>query len=268
MLNRILAVGLLAGLVAGSAVAVLQEVTTSRLIIAAEAFEGAGEAPAAAAPAAHDHAGHDHPDMAASGHDHAAPAAALADAGTDDHAASGHQHDSDAWMPADGLERTLVTSLATIATSIGFALMLTAVMVAADGKVTTRSALGWGLSAFIAVNLAPAIGLAPELPGASAAALEARQLWWFGTVAATAAGLFLLGRRPEIVAKSAGLALIVAPHVIGAPHPNEFESAVPAEIAAQFASVSLGLAAAMWLLIAAAAGWFWQRGDAREGLPA
>ena len=45
MLTRVLSVGLLAGLLAGLAIALLQQVTTTPLILAAETYEKAGVLP-------------------------------------------------------------------------------------------------------------------------------------------------------------------------------------------------------------------------------
>ncbi len=239
MTSRLLAVGLLAGLGAGILVAGLQTVVTTPLILHAEVFEEAGEA----APAAHDHA---------------APATAETTAA----AATEHHHEADAWGPADGLERTGYTALATVATAIGFALMLVSVIVFSGARLTVRSGLGWAACAFVATGLAPSLGLSPELPGMPAADLTARQLWWVGTAAATAIGLWLMLRRPEPGFKVVGLALLVLPHLIGAPHLAGAEaSAVPPELSARFATASLALHAVLWALIGAFAGALWQRGE-------
>jgi predicted cobalt transporter CbtA len=49
----------------------------------------------------------------------------------------------------------------------------------------------------------------------------------------------------------------LAPHVIGAPHPHAFESKVPAEIAAQFAALSLVVQGLLWALAGIAVGLLW-----------
>lgn len=242
MTSRLLTVGLLAGLGAGILVAGLQTVVTTPLILHAEMFEGAEEA----APAPHSHD--------AQPTDAAAPAAM----------ASEHHHDAEDWAPADGLERTGYTALATVATAIGFALMLVSVMVFSGTRPSVRTGLAWAAAAFAATGLAPALGLSPELPGMPAADLTARQLWWVGTAAATAIGLWLLIRRPEAGLKVVGVALLVLPHVIGAPHlAGEEASAVPPELAARFAAASLTLHAILWALIGAFSGWLWQRLERR-----
>src|SRR5271154_5509839 len=52
------------------------------------------------------------------------------------------------WKPVDGLQRTAFTSVATIATSAGFALILLAGMLASGDTISVRMAFGWSLAAF------------------------------------------------------------------------------------------------------------------------
>lgn len=235
MLNRVLVVGLLAGLVAGLAVAVLQHFTTTPLILAAETYETADKVASLGAA------------------DFGGARIILA------HAGHGHGDEAGGWKPEDGLSRTFFTSLMTVVTAIGFALVLLAGMVAAGDEITTRRALAWAGAAFVAMGLGPALGLAPELPGSAAGPLVARQLWWAGTAAATAASLWLFLRTEAAWAKALALVLIIAPHVVGAPHPAGFESRVPAELAAHFAATSLVVQAALWGLTGLAIGVFWAR---------
>lgn len=224
MLARILSVGLLAGLVAGLLIAVLQQVTTTPLIIAAEVFE---KAP---------------------GH-----------AGARDPGAYGHDGHGEGWKPAEGLSRFFYTSLATIVTAVGFALLLVAAMVATAEQIDERRALAWAIAGFLAFGLAPAAGLAPELPGSAAGDLAARQIWWVGTACATAAAIWMFLKAEKVVLRVLALAILLAPHVIGAPRPAEFESRVPAELAAQFTALSLMVQASLWLLVGLAVGLLWPR---------
>ena len=53
--------------------------------------------------------------------------------------------------------------------------------------------------------------------------------------------------------------MLLAPHVIGAPHPHAFESKVPAELAAQFAALSLVVQALLWAFAGIAVGLLWPR---------
>ncbi|MBM3275899.1 MAG: CbtA family protein, partial [Candidatus Sericytochromatia bacterium] len=160
MVVRVLKVGLLAGLLAGLLVALLQQAATTPLILKAETYEAAS---GGAAPAAQSHDRH--------AHDH-----------------------GDAWKPKEGLERFAFTAIATIATAVGVSFVLLAAMLVAGATIDRRSAITWAIAGFIAVGLAPAAGLAPELPGSASGDLTGRQAWWIGTAVATALSLWMLAR--------------------------------------------------------------------------
>src|SRR5207253_3023217 len=83
-----------------------------------------------------------------------------------------------------------------------------------------------------------------ELPGMEAAGLAARQQWWLLTAAATAGGLGLIIFAKPAALRVLDVALIVVPHLIGAPAAPHASSGVPAELAAEFATASLAVAAA------------------------
>jgi cobalt transporter subunit CbtA len=249
MIQHLLKAGFIAGLAVGLAIAVLQHFTTSQLILQGEVYEKAAEH--------HQHAG-----LNRSGlpillvHDHSADAAATEPA------------DDEGWQPQDGWQRITATSVATVATSIGYALILLAAMLAAGASITPRTALLWGLAGFAATSLAPALGLSPALPGSAAAPLVARQVWWVATALCTAGGLFLLARVEHTSAKAFGAVLIILPHVIGAPKIAKFTSTAPAELAAQFAATSLVLSAVLWALLGLATGYAWQRVGRLQPVPA
>jgi cobalt transporter subunit CbtA len=230
MLARVMSVGLLAGLVAGLLIAVLQQVTTTPLILLAETYETQGAAPAAApgVPKPHDHAAH-----------------------------------AEGWKPADGLPRFFYTGVATVATAVGMAFLLLAGMIFAGDAIDERRALAWAIAGFVATGLAPAAGLAPELPGSGAAELVARQAWWIGTALATAVALWAFLLKQSLLVRLGAVLVLLAPHVIGSPHSHAFESKVPAEIAAQFAALSLVVQGLLWAIVGLAVGLLWPRFAAR-----
>ena len=129
--------------------------------------------------------------------------------------------------------------------------------------ITEREGLLWGVAGFAAFQLAPAMGLAPELPGTMAADLAARQLWWWGTVAATATGLGLLAYGRGLASTALAVVLLAAPHVIGAPEIEGFSGVAPPEVSAAFAARVLGVALAVWALLGWVAGYLWSREAAR-----
>ncbi len=160
--------------------------------------------------------------------------------------------------------RTALTTLATIVYSSGLSLILLGLMIFSDTKVVMRSALAWGIGGFFAVALAPALGLPPVVPGIPEAPLMDRQLWWLGTVIATALGLWAIFRKRTPMWTAVGIAMILAPHLVGAPHPEVADSEVPAALAAQFVSASLAASALLWACVSAFSGFAFDRLSASE----
>jgi len=224
MIGRVILAALLAGVAAGFIMGAIQYFRLTPLILQAEVFENAGEA------------GHSH---------ETAPAAGAA---TEQPAAE-QPAEEEEWGPADGWERTFYTTAASMLAGAGFAAVLAGISLLSGIPITPRNGLLWGLAGFISVNLAPAAGLSPELPGMPAGDLLARQIWWIGTIIATGAGIYLIAIKRQGWAIAVGIALIIAPHLIGAPQPPTHESGVPAGLAATFAANSIVAAAAFWCLI-------------------
>ncbi|WP_265517217.1 CbtA family protein [Nitratireductor luteus] len=231
----------LAGLCAGIVMAVLQTAFTVPLILQAETFE----------EAAPEHS-HEATDGVAGGAEAAVQA---------------HTHDEDAWAPADGFERAAYTALANIVTGVGFALLVLVASEFAGGLANWRQGLFWGLAGFAVFTLAPGLGLPPELPAMPAADLLSRQVWWIATVALTAAGLALIAFRASPLMALIGVALIVAPHVVGAPQPASYETPVPAELHHRFVVAATVTNLVFWLVLGAVAGFVRTRFSARLGAP-
>ena len=234
LFQRLFFAVLLAGLISGAAMAALQQWRVVPLIVAAEAYEGVE------APAAHTH------EEGTPAHEH-------------DAAARAHQHGDDEWMPADGFERTFYTVATGIFAALGFAFVLSAASVLTGIEVTVRNGALWGLAGFAVFQLAPAFGLPPELPGMPAADVVARQVWWWGTAAATATAIYGMVKFHNIAAIAIGIVLLLAPHIIGAPQPADHTSAVPAPLAAAFAANTLALGLAFWLTLGSLYGYLVER---------
>jgi cobalt transporter subunit CbtA len=163
------------------------------------------------------------------------------------------------WAPADGVERGLYTALANLVLGFAISLMLLAVMVIKGDPIDARRGLLWGIAGFAAVSLLPALGLPPELPGTPAADIHARQLWWLTAAAASAAGIGLLVFARNWGLLAAGVALIVAPHVIGAPEPPSHDVSYPGALAGEFVVASLVASALLWSLAGLVSGALYQR---------
>jgi len=222
MIGRVVLAALLAGIAAGVIMGAIQHLRLTPFIIAAENFEAAG-------------------------HAHAAPEAG---ASSETHSHADHDHDhGEGWAPANGWQRTLATTLTAVMAGAGFAAVLAAISLISGLPITPQNGLVWGLCGFLAVTLAPAMGLPPELPGMPGGDLMARQVWWIGTIAATAAGIFLIATRGEAWAIALAIVLIGLPHLIGAPGAVDSESAVPPGLAASFAANAIAANAIFWVLI-------------------
>jgi len=165
---------------------------------------------------------------------------------------------------ATGIERTLFSVLFTCLGACGFALLLAGCF-ALRRDVTWRSGLLWGLAGFASFSLAPALGLPPELPGAQAADLVARQAWWISTAVATAAGLACVVLPRSTPLKLLGVVLVALPHLIGAPQPVHADTELPAEVVRAFAIGSLAVSAVMWLILGALTAALMERNTARIG---
>ena len=221
--RNVVFIAALAGLFSGILMAAMQAYATTPLILQAETFEG---------------------DAAADG---------------EDAHADGHSHGDEAWMPADGLERFFWTTVSNVASAIGFGLILVAFSELAGGIAGWRQGVFWGLGGFAAFILAPGLGLPPELPMMPAADLAMRQVWWVGTVVATAAGLALIAFRSSLQFALLGVALIVAPHVIGAPQPDSHDSPIPVELHHAFVVAVTVTNLIFWVALGALAGFFRER---------
>jgi cobalt transporter subunit CbtA len=228
-LRRIVWLALIAGVFAGVVVTAAQWFTTIPLILAAERYEHAeGAEPASPAPveSVPEHA-----------HEH------------------GHAEDG-------ALSRTGNTLLFNVLAGVGFGLLLSALLTTLGTHGAGRGLL-LGLGGFLAAGLAPALGLPPELPGMVAAPLVDRQLWWVGATVASAIGLALLvfGRRNLL--RVIAIALLAAPHLIGAPEADLVQAGgPPVELHQRFIAASLGTTALFWLVLGATLGWLHARGVA------
>ncbi|AMK31440.1 putative cobalt transporter CbtA [Pseudomonas putida] len=227
MITRLARTAGFSGLLAALLLTLLQSFWVAPLILQAETYESA-------APVAEHH---EHGDAAAP-HE--------------------HEHSAEAWSPEDGWQRVLSTTGGNLVVAVGFALILVALYSLREPNRVATGAL-WGLAGFAVFCLAPTLGLPPELPGTAAADLGQRQNWWIGTAAATAAGLALLVFTRHWLFKALGVALLVIPHLIGAPQPAVHESLAPQALETQFKIASWLTNAAFWLALGLLSAWLYRR---------
>ncbi|NNE53914.1 MAG: cobalt transporter [Sulfitobacter sp.] len=169
-------------------------------------------------------------------------------------------------LPAFDAVRDVLSVIFTMLTYTGYALLMVALMSIAEERgapIDARWGLLWGVAGFVAFHLAPGFSLAPEVPGAAAAEVTARQIWWFATVGAACVSLWLIAFGGRVLLWALAVVLLLLPHLIGAPEPTRFAGPVPPEIAALFAARAFGVGLAAWVILGAFAGLFWQREGAR-----
>jgi cobalt transporter subunit CbtA len=228
MIKRIATTAGFTGLLAALLLTLLQSLWVSPLILQGETYE---QAPALQS------------------HEHA------------DAADAAHSHDAEAWEPENGWQRVLSTTGGNLVVAVGFALMLAALYtLRAPGR--TSEGLLWGLAGFAVFCLAPNLGLPPELPGTEAADLSLRQTWWIGTAASTAVGLALLVFGRSWLFKVLGVAILVVPHIIGAPQPEQHGGLAPEALEHQFIIASLVTNAIFWLGLGLISAWLFRRPQA------
>lgn len=224
MLGRILVTALVAGIVAGLAVSLFQAIGVTPLILEAETFEMAAGG-------------------TAEGHDHGS-----------------HDHEQDGgWMPAGGAGRIAWTVVANLVTGAGFGMLLAGAIALAGRRTGWHRGLLWGLAGYAVFAIAPSLGLPPDPPGVYAGPVGPRQIWWLGTTAATGLGLALLVFGRGWLSRLAGVLLLVAPHVVGAPHVDIYGSGTPDALIDRFILTSLATTGLFWLVLGGVAGETWKR---------
>ena len=234
MIVRYLLAALVAGLLAGALQTVVQQAKVVPLILEAEKYEGG------AAPENHEHT---------SGLNLSIASKALAQETTQQSTPAAPAAEEEESGMLWGVGRTTGTLMGDLVTGAGFALIMMAASLLLGQPVTVANGALWGGVAWLSSHLLPAIGLPPELPGFPAAELFDRQMWWTGTVIASAIGFYLIILRKEPWLKAVGVVLLIVPHVIGAPHAADESTNVPAILAAEFAVAALSAGLFFWVMI-------------------
>ena len=188
----------------------------------------------------------------------------LYESGARVHFATDGSTQSEAGAPslADEPARHLMSAGFNLVAFTGFALLLVTGFALAERRgasITPRGGLVWGLCGFLAVQLAPAVGLPPELPGTVGAEVELRQAWWLATIIASVAGLGLIAFGASALAVLSGFVILALPHLIGAPHLDTYFGVAPPELASLFSTRSLGASALAWTLLGYCAATFWSQ---------
>ena len=161
------------------------------------------------------------------------------------------------------LTRDVGTVLFTVLTYAAYGLILVTAFGLAEligAKIRPEQGVLWGMAGFAALQMAPAMGVAPQLPGTIAADLLERQTWWLLTALATALSLALVAFGRTKAMAGLGLVVVALPHIYGAPTIEGFWGAAPPEVAGTFSARVLGVGLASWVVL----GWLctkeWAKG--------
>ena len=245
MTVRYLLAALAAGLLAGVLMIPVQMARIVPIILHAEEFEGGGN----------------HHEMAGMGHKIAENVAPVGETAVATPAVETHDHEATEASDEKPLllGRFWNTNFANLVSGAGFGLLLGGVALLSGMTINFRNGVIWGVAGWMAFQFLPSLGLPPELPGFPEVDIHARQVWWVATVGMAIAGMLLLFSRKETLARIAGIVLLVAPHIYGAPQPVDISAPVPAYLAAQFVMAALSTTLFFWLVLGLAMGWFMER---------
>ena len=247
MIVKVLLAALAAGLVAGIFMVPLQAAKVTPLILQAEAYEF-GEAK-------HEHGA---AEMAVAPVENATKTAEMQGQMTPE----AHTHGAEEVAAEDAplfFGRFWNTLLANLVTGAGYGLLMAGISVAVGVNITFQTGILWGVLGWLCVQLLPALGLPPEVPGSPYVDLDGRQIWWVATIALSVIGFGLLLLSKPTPVKLVGLIALFAPHIYGAPQPEDLTSNVPAYLASQYAVAALATTLCFWLVLGLALGWFMDR---------
>ena len=157
--------------------------------------------------------------------------------------------------------RHLMTLCFNLVTFTGFGFILVAAMAFFQKRGFTLSkaeGIVAGVSGFIVFQLAPSVGLPPELPGTIGVTVGLKQTWWIITILSTTVGILLLFLDKHKVVSGAGIIFITIPHLIGHPKLETYFGVAPPELAAEFASRALAVSLIAWIILGVISSQFWK----------
>jgi cobalt transporter subunit CbtA len=157
--------------------------------------------------------------------------------------------------------RHLMTLCFNLVTFTGFGFILVAAMAFFQKRGFTLSkaeGIVAGVSGFIVFQLAPSVGLPPELPGTIGVTVGLKQTWWIITILSTTVGILLLFLDKHKVVSGIGIIFITIPHLIGHPKLETYFGVAPPELAAEFASRALAVSLIAWIILGVISSQFWK----------
>ena len=218
MFKNLLLVGLLAGVLSGSLLTLLQAVTVIPLIHQAEQYE-------IQFPVMGSETGH-----------------------------HGHDGPVKEWGPGNGWERLAFTWLANVSIAAGFGLMMAGIMSLHSPKTWTQAVL-FGVAGYYAFFLAPAFLLPPELPGSDASHLQSRQAIWLYTVVVSLVSMALVSFSTRPWLRLLGLVSLASPFLLFTREDVRYSVPVPFELIEQFTRMTAVTNALLWATIGLCVRW-------------
>ncbi|MBP3365299.1 MAG: CbtA family protein, partial [Pseudomonas sp.] len=91
-----------------------------------------------------------------------------------------------------------------------------------------------------------------------------RQLWWVSTAASTAVAIALLVFGKHWALKVLGVAIVLVPHLFGAPQPLVHSSLAPEALESQFKLAAQLTNLAFWLALGVISAWLFRRNPAGQ----
>ena len=157
--------------------------------------------------------------------------------------------------------RHLMTLCFNLVTFTGFGFLLLAAIAFFDKRgftINKAEGIVAGVCGFFIFQLAPAVGLPPELPGTISVTVGLKQTWWIATIFCTTIGILLLFLSKHKILTGFGIIFIIIPHLIGHPKLETYFGVAPPELAAEFASRALAVSLVSWIILGIISSQFWK----------
>ena len=168
------------------------------------------------------------------------------------------QHERDGpgreWEPANGWERFAFTWLANVSIAAGFGLMMAGIMSLHPPKSWTQAVL-FGVAGYYAFFLAPAFLLPPELPGSDSSHLQSRQVIWLYTVVVSLVSMALVSFSTRPWLRLLGLVSLASPFLLFTQEDVRYSVPVPSELIEQFTRMTAVTNALLWATISLYVRW-------------
>ena len=157
--------------------------------------------------------------------------------------------------------RHLMTLCFNLVTFTGLGFLLVAAMTFFEIRgfsLSKAEGIIFGVCGFFIFQLAPGIGLPPELPGTISVEVSIKQTWWIVAILCTTIGMLLVSLTKHKILILAGVIFAIIPHLIGYPKLDTYFGVAPPELAAEFATRSIAISLVAWVVLGLLSSQFWK----------